>query len=217
MQMGLTGRQMWIMQIGMTPGELVQSLAYAFQIDHKTFTVVDRFLKEADLIPRGGRGNSARRVTPRDMATLIIAALSTDKPGRAVEAVIRVAAFQMIDPESDLHRLGDAFAPDHTFLDVLEFICDPARYAWPEKVRLEFACEDARFATLSINGKRLFYWNRAEAAQMREAQATGDGAAIKAALELPSFTSRGIITERRVDGGSIRFLRGLAFGTGAKP
>lgn len=214
--MGLTWRQMWIMQIGMTPGELVQSLAYAFQIDHKTFTVVDRFLKEADLIPRGGRGNSARRVTPRDMATLIIAALATDKPGRAVEAVSRVAAFQMSNPSIQLPDLRGKFGADHTFLEVLEFICDPVRYPWPETVQLQFACEDARAATLSINGKRLHYWNRAEAAQMGEAQATGDVAAIKAAFGLPGFTPRGIITERRLEGVYIRFLRGLAFGTGAK-
>jgi hypothetical protein len=210
-RMGLTGFQLWLMQMDMTPGELVQTLSGALQIDHKTFAVVDRFLKEADLIPRGGRGPSARRVTPRDMATLIIAALATDKPARAVEAVSRVAAFQLISPESDLRRIGGGFGPDHTFLDVLELICDPARYPWPNTVRLRFACEDARIAALSINDRPLHYANRADMSRMLEAQATGDEAALMAAYELPSFAPRGIITERRLDGVSIRLLRAVAF------
>lgn len=201
----------------MTPGELVKLLSLVLRIDEKTFTVSDRLLKEADLLPRGGRGRSARRVTPRDMATLIIAALATDKPARVVDAVARVAAFQMIDPGQDLPYVEKGgLGPDHTFLDVLELVCDPARYDWPKRVEIEFGCEDARLAWLSINGKQLIYMDRADTSQMLDAMATSEEAAIAAAFKLRTFTPHPLVTERRVSGSNIRLLRQVVFAKGGK-
>src|SRR4051812_1429977 len=70
-----------------TPGELVTKLSEVLHIPASTLTVYDRFLRQAGLLSKAGRGRGSVHRTPLDTARILIALLSTSMPGRAAEAV----------------------------------------------------------------------------------------------------------------------------------
>jgi hypothetical protein len=56
---------------------LVNSVARSLFISEATLSVQMRFLREADLVPTGGRGRGSYAMTPQDAATLLVAAAVT--------------------------------------------------------------------------------------------------------------------------------------------
>lgn len=62
-------------------------VAHSTQIPEKTVAVYVRFLKAAGLLTSGARGVNAPEMTTRDLARILIALCSTDRPSDAVEAV----------------------------------------------------------------------------------------------------------------------------------
>jgi hypothetical protein len=77
----------------LTPGELVKEMAAATGTPQATVTVHDRFLAEAGLRSKHGRGPSgAAKMTPRDAANLLTAVLGSLEVRDSVDAVKRFAA-----------------------------------------------------------------------------------------------------------------------------
>jgi len=62
-------------------------VAHSTQVPEKTVAVYVRFLKAAGLLTSGARGVNAPEMTARDLARILIALCSTDRPSDAVEAV----------------------------------------------------------------------------------------------------------------------------------
>lgn len=62
-------------------------VAGSTQVPEKTVAVYIRFLKAAGLLTSGARGVNAPEMTTRDLARILIALCSTDRPSDAVEAV----------------------------------------------------------------------------------------------------------------------------------
>lgn len=114
-----------------TPGELVKKMSEVLTIPEPTMAMYDRALRDAGLLTKGGRGRSSAHRTPLDAARLLIAALVTTSPARAVDAVTDygVLEFQRSfspppNPEKlTLARLcGKGFETSHTFEEAMAAI-----------------------------------------------------------------------------------------------
>lgn len=75
-----------------TIGQLGIAVAKSLRVEETTVTVFLRYLRDAGLIRKGGRGRGAAKMTPLDAARSIIAFLTVDRsePRNAVIAVERV-------------------------------------------------------------------------------------------------------------------------------
>jgi hypothetical protein len=70
-----------------TPGELVTKFSEVLYIPHPTMVVVNRFLADAGMLPKGTRGNKSVHRDALDAARLLIAVLGTSSPGHMVDVV----------------------------------------------------------------------------------------------------------------------------------
>jgi hypothetical protein len=77
-------------QMMATPGQMVQAMADALRIPAVTVLQYDRQLAEAGLRSKGGRGLSAAKVTPTDVANLLIAILGSPVSGASIRAAPQV-------------------------------------------------------------------------------------------------------------------------------
>ena len=71
-----------------TPGVFVKALDEILGVPEKTGIVFDRFLKQAGLLTKHGRGPGSAHRTPLDAARITTAMLVTESPARAVDAVL---------------------------------------------------------------------------------------------------------------------------------
>ena len=70
-----------------TSGRMVKTIAAATGISEPTIAIIVRKLREANLIPKAGRGLHAARMTPRDAARVLIALLTSERPVDAPDKV----------------------------------------------------------------------------------------------------------------------------------
>ena len=114
-----------------TPGELVETVAEALDIEAATVTQYDRVLAEAGLRSKGGRGTSAAKVTARDGANLLIAIMGAPLAGAAVKDAARTCraygSLRLLPRPSDPKAFGPfgllrlrSLPPDHTLIDAIE-------------------------------------------------------------------------------------------------
>lgn len=78
----------------MTPGAFIRALDEILGVPARTVTVYDRFLRQAGLLTKHGRGRGSAHRTPLDAARIVIALLVTNSPARAVDAVLDFGQFQ---------------------------------------------------------------------------------------------------------------------------
>jgi hypothetical protein len=71
-----------------TPGQLVKTAAMALGLPLPTVRQYDRLLSAAGLRSKGGRGNSAARVTALDAANLLIAVVASPVAGPTVKEAV---------------------------------------------------------------------------------------------------------------------------------
>jgi hypothetical protein len=72
-----------------TPGQLVEAMAAVLGISQATVALYDRVLAEHGLRSKGGRGRSAAKVTSRDAANLLIAAIASPVSGSSTREAAR--------------------------------------------------------------------------------------------------------------------------------
>lgn len=128
--MGLTWSPLSGYAYGMKPGPFVSLLAELARVDEKTLALHARELKRADVLEKRGRGTSATDVDASYLARLLISRMGTDKPVRAVAAFEKLHSMQL--PDGEMARFAGSLPPDHTLLDFMEMICDPALQLKPE-------------------------------------------------------------------------------------
>ena len=80
-----------------SPGQLVKVTAEILGIPEPTVILADRFLSEAGLRSKSGRGRGAARVTADDAANLLIALSGSPYPKDAVQNVVEYAALPVDD------------------------------------------------------------------------------------------------------------------------
>lgn len=184
----------------MKPGPFILAFAALARFDEKTLPVHARALRDAGILPKGGRGASALEVDHHYMAKLLISRLGTDKPARGVEAFNRLAGMQLVEPHMlDAFR-GTQLADDHTALDFMTMICDPNLTLKSED---EFTVEVILPALIEVKSEKyhLIYQNRAEwNALVKQVAETRDDPEKRALLEAETYfseTSLQGVTESR--------------------
>jgi hypothetical protein len=85
-----------------TPGQMVQTLAEATGVPRATVAQFDRVLAENGLRSSGGRATSAARVTPRDVANLLLAIMGSPMSGAAIKEAARTCRIRLI--AATLHK-----------------------------------------------------------------------------------------------------------------
>jgi hypothetical protein len=156
----------------MTPGAFVDILAQNLGLPRKSVAVIDRVLAKAGLRSLGGRGPSAAQVTPRDAATLLVAAMASPILTHAAEVVLtwqRVVSIgipkDLPPPFDELSELGQLVP-----LPVLvQHLIETPPEAWREFHAVLELGVDQRIATLRVTkgAKKAFQINFAEIADER--------------------------------------------------
>lgn len=83
-----------------TAGEIVRRTAQALWLPEATVTSYYRVLREAGQLPTGGRGRSARPMTARDIARLLIGLMASDALAEAAEVTELVCRLRCIHFEA---------------------------------------------------------------------------------------------------------------------
>jgi hypothetical protein len=152
----------------LTPGQLVNAVAISLNVPAETVVQHDRNLVVAGLRTKGGRGQSAPKVTPLDAARLVTAVLGSV---RIVDSVDTVRLFErtvrvppddipeetlrnLVEQDSNLTRLASAFShatagllQNHNFVEALAaLIADATGLALAELTQeryfnMEISCE----------------------------------------------------------------------------
>jgi hypothetical protein len=141
----------------MTPGAFVDILAQNLGLPRKSVAVIDRGLAKAGLRSLGGRGPSAAQVTPRDAATLLVAAMASPILTHAAEVVLtwqRVVSIgipkNLPPPFDELSELGQLVP-----LPVLvQHLIEMPPEAWREFHAVLELGVDQRIATLRVTKLR---------------------------------------------------------------
>ncbi|MEM1149851.1 MAG: hypothetical protein AAGI03_04740 [Pseudomonadota bacterium] len=197
----------------------------ACRLEEKTGRIFARELRNAGLIRSGGKGVNAPHMTECDLASLLIALLSTDKPARAVELTKYVGEMQLqpgSKPVVSTHeRLSD---PDHTFRDLMQSFCDP-EIKTPNKIRI--TVEGTALASVENEGvwnsdgesPSFLYTNRDEMQKTEslwnEIQSLHPNDERFKALSEEMFDSRismhGLTTSRSISGDTIEAIKAIMF------
>lgn len=143
--------------------ELVEAIADATGIEHRTMARYARFAREAGLLSQSGRGNSAAQMRPKDAANLLICLLTN---GVAQDAATYVRNAEQMDVYNrDADHLSDRhldagqraqlrqalpilFDREHTFPDLLRALVERAIDDWQgfeERMgqsQVHFFCEE---------------------------------------------------------------------------
>lgn len=110
----------------MKPGPFIKAFSALARIEENTLRVHARTLRDAGILKKSGRGNSAIEVDNEYLAALLISRMATDRPSHAVEAYRRFADMQLLN-ESDHYMVESVIQkPDHTLSEFMVAICDPA-------------------------------------------------------------------------------------------
>lgn len=109
------------------PGTLAKRLAEAFGLPEASIILHDRYLAEANLRTRKGRGRSASPVSARDVAHNVVAILASAQIKDSVLSVRRYAATRADVSRSSEGLFRSCFLgelaelpDDHSFVDALE-------------------------------------------------------------------------------------------------
>lgn len=182
------------------------------RLDEKSVRIFWRDLQQKGLVSTGARGVNAPDMTPRDLAVMILALLATDRPSKAAECVTYFGAMQLAHP--DMWRSGGALPsnPDHTLIEIIETICDPA-VELPPSVWIETDCQmsvtvgnDMLQHTLK-DGERapmsFLYHDRAAMQRMVDGKLEGQ--------ESERMTFHGIQIDRRIGAASLEAMKAVIF------
>jgi hypothetical protein len=156
-----------------TPGQLVQAMADVLGIPEVTVSQYDRQLAGAGLRTKAGRGPSAAKMVPTDIANLLMAILGSPVFGTSIRAAVQICEEIGLTYNSkqttDLEGFGDvglkslaALPKRHTFREALVALVEGAsreehlNHADPKKYdfgHLEIGvCRPHSFATIRFIG-----------------------------------------------------------------
>lgn len=219
---GLTWGSFAVYTKNMKPGPFTQLFSLVARVDHKSMIVFDRLLKEAGILPTGGRGFNAKEVDGNYLAKVLIARMGTDKPARAVEAYTRFAQFQLSEFSEPL-LLGDRLSdPNHTLFDLVSMLCSPG-FQPPNGVELTVRFVGQALVEVSSEHGKVNYIPREEfkerADHLAERMKNGDGVDVLAAFMGNSWHHRlslhGIVEIREFNTGWLEILKKFTFGNEA--
>ena len=203
----------------MKPGPFTTVFALLARVDEKTLAVHVRALRDAGVLDKGGRGRSGIEVDHVYLAKLLISRMATDKPARAVEAYQRFESMQLSNPRG--HEMVKSVLPDpdHTLLDFMTAICDPANQL-PATFDFEVCFEGSSMATVRGRNTTLMYVDRNWIESTTDALTAtdGDDPAIKKILAdaASSENSRhGIVESRSFTSTWLQALKDILFSTRA--
>ncbi|MFG1202223.1 hypothetical protein V5F29_07485 [Xanthobacter aminoxidans] len=115
-----------------SPGDLVAAVAAVLGYPLVTISTYYRYLREAGLVTKGGRGPSAAQMSPRDAALLLLAVAASDEAKTAAERTLAMGLIPLVDrsrgrgQETSLLSVFDDLPPSHTFADALTMLLDCA-------------------------------------------------------------------------------------------
>lgn len=203
----------------MKPGPFITLFALLARVDEKTLAVHARALRDAGVLDKGGRGRSAIEVDHVYLAKLLTSRMATDKPARAVEAYRRFEGMQL--SRSNGHRLVKSILPDpdHTLIDFMTAICDPANRL-PAASEFEVRFDGSAMVTVRTGKSVLMYLDRnwIESGMDALRAAAGDDAAVQNALSHAAFSENalhGIVESRSFTSTWLQSLKSLVFPIGA--
>jgi hypothetical protein len=115
-----------------TPAQLVKTVSQTLGIPERTVIIHDRNLAKAKLRSVGGRGTGAARMTGRDAAHLLIAAVASREVQGSVEAVKRFGKLPIYGRNWDKATCPSlaALSHPHTFSDALVAMLEADAVAW---------------------------------------------------------------------------------------
>ncbi len=114
-----------VSHLDMRAGPFLSAVAAGLCVEEKTVRVFAREMRLAGLLSTGARGVNAPDMTAEDLAKLIVAFLATDRPSKAVEVLHCFGAMQLSEHPEAGFASGMPSNASHTFLDLMEFWCDP--------------------------------------------------------------------------------------------
>lgn len=126
-----------------TPGQLVQAMAVVLGIPSVTVSQYDRQLAEAGLRTKGGRGNSAAKITTLDAANLLITILGSPVSGASISAASiickEVGSISIIEKYSKLDefsafglRMLTSLPAKHTLCEAFAALFEDAMEVGPD-------------------------------------------------------------------------------------
>ncbi|WP_290689408.1 MULTISPECIES: hypothetical protein [unclassified Haematobacter] len=199
----------------MKPGPFVSLVALLGRLDEKTLAVHARALRDAGILEKGGRGRSGLEVDHVYLAKLLISRMGTASPARAVETYQRFAAMQM--PHDAGHWLIQSRLPnpDHTLLDLITLLCDPAAPLSP-KTPFEVTFIGSAMVEVKIGKETLTYIDRNElekgAAEFVAAEGSDDELAkLRVQAFLSPMSMHGIVESRTFNSQWLQMLKDLLF------
>ncbi|MBL4917763.1 hypothetical protein [Szabonella alba] len=201
----------------MKSGPFIKAVAAAYRLDAQTVTLFARSLKEAGHMTSGARGVNAPHMMPGDLAALTIALLATEKPTKAVEMFEAVAGMQLVGEGHHGAVKSQLPDKDHTFLDLLTYLCDP-KNKLDSKFPFQIEVTGAANATLKRPDLAVMYWNRSEAERLQSfwdnAPAEwdeGNADALAAEFDTSPMSAFGMVTTREISSTTLLNLRRFVF------
>ncbi len=199
----------------MKTGPFTLVVAHVLRLDRQSVAVAARNLKARKLMNTGARGVNAPEMTERDLATLLLSLLATDRPAWAADMVERFRGFQL-SSDGMGHAVASALPdPDHTLMDFLTKVCGPDLKLEPEH---EFVIRVVGQALVEVEGGgwSLVYWPREEVRRDAESLARADPDNLPADLADRLLNGpqslHGIVTSREVKSTDIELIKRIVFG-----
>ncbi len=190
----------------MRAGPFLSAVAAGLCVEEKTVRVFAREMRLAGLLSTGARGVNAPDMTAEDVAKLVLALLATDRPSRAVEMLKHFGAMQLLEHAGVAPALGLSSKGSHTFLELMEFWCDPT-VAIPIGFRIEAigtSCVKLSKEgpeTSGVVGAMFFYSSEAKKSRLH------------ASVLSNPLVARGLIVSRSISSADLAEIRGSIFGT----
>lgn len=199
----------------MKSGPFIATVSAAYRVEEKTVTVFARYLKEAGHMTSTIRGSNAPHMQPRDLAALTIALLATERPARCIEAFEAVAKMQMGSPEQFRFIEQGVPNPDHTFLDLMTYLCDPA-LPFTDTQEFKIEITGTNLAIVKRDSLTLAYIDRVETKRLTAIYAetepnTGSDSAFQQAVEASPMNGHGIVTTREIAFRTLQIVKTIAF------
>jgi hypothetical protein len=189
----------------MRAGPFLSAVAAGLFVEEKTVRIFAREMRLAGLLSTGARGVNAPDMTIEDLANLIVAFLSTDRPSKAVEMLRCFGSMQLLERTKVAPIQCMPSNPSHSFLELMELWCAPA-VTIPPLVRIE-ASGTAGVSILSESlrapfegGIKLFYCSKAEQDTLSEPRPPD------------LVTERGLVVSRSISSSDLTAIKKTVFG-----
>ena len=189
----------------MRAGPFLSAVAAGLCVEEKTVRVFAREMRLAGLLSTGARGINAPNMTAEDLAKLVVALLATDRPSKAVEVMNHFGVMQLLEHAGPAPILGLPPKASHTFLELMEFWCDPT-VSIPLGFRIEtIGTSSVRLAkegleTSGVVDTTVFYSSGVEASTL-------DGSVVSDPL-----VARGLIVSRSISSADLAEIKESIFG-----